>query len=148
MKTKLSHKSFAKSVGLWVKLTILILVVADVINLIYTKQSFAQTTVIPDFAGQINDIFSEWMPMLVGALAVVVIIVAGIVYAFDLGGGKQAGIAKEMIISAISGVILFILARWLLGELSSVFSAPDQLQNLGDAVSMSTPFNIPPIPGN
>jgi hypothetical protein len=53
---------------------------------------------------------------LVAVVAVVMIIVSGIVYALDLGGGKQIGLAKDMIMSTISGVLLFILASWLLNE--------------------------------
>jgi len=65
--------------------------------------------------------WSGQLGILVGLIAVVMVIIAGIVYAFDLGGGKQIGLAKEMIISAISGVILFMLAAWLLGQVNSLF---------------------------
>ena len=124
MKTKPRQQATAKLVGLWVKLVMFSLVVVDVVvNLISTKSSFAQPADGSNLEQQIANIFSTSLPILVGVLAVVVIIVAGVVYAFDLGGGKQSGVAKEMIIAAISGVILFMLARWLLAELNSLFGS-------------------------
>ena len=59
--------------------------------------------------GWVKDLY-DLSGVIVGILAVVMIIAAGIVYALDLGGGKQIGLAKGMIIDAISGVVLFILA--------------------------------------
>lgn len=78
---------------------------------------------------------------LVSVVAVVMIIIAGIVYALDLGGGKQIGLAKDMIISTISGVILFMLASWLLAEIGGPegLFPPVPLENL---TSPSVPSGV------
>lgn len=130
MQTKPTNKISAKSVGWWIKLTMIGLVVVDIAtNILRHNPSLAEDAPAADpvadtdLAGPILEIFTKAnLGALVGVLAVVVIIVAGIVYAFDLGGGKQSGLAKEMIISAISGVILFMLSRWLLIEFGSLFN--------------------------
>jgi len=78
--------------------------------------------------------------ILVGLIAVIMVIIAGIVYAFDLGGGKQIGLAKEMIISAISGVILFMLASWLLNEIGGENGLfPRQNTDTGTADTADSP---------
>ncbi|MFH1088442.1 MAG: hypothetical protein V1719_01210 [Patescibacteria group bacterium] len=153
MKTKPTHKIPVKLVGLWIKLIMVSLVVVDVIaNILRHNASLASDPVAPaatiDLTGSILAMFTgpngANLGGLVGVLAVVVIVVAGIVYAFDLGGGKQSGLAKEMIISAISGVILFILAHWLITEMSDLFGTSPTSPGTGASPSPTIPA-APPV---
>ena len=129
MQTKSTHKIPVKLVGWWIKLTMISLVAVDIaVTIIRNNPSFAQPSgTTPPSIDVVETIATTFgsLGTLVGILAVVVIVVAGIIYAFDLGGGKQSGLAKEMIISAISGVILYMLSRWLLTELGSLFAPTD-----------------------
>ncbi|MFH0912583.1 MAG: hypothetical protein V1807_02925 [Patescibacteria group bacterium] len=83
--------------------------------------SWAAGGAISSLEDYIGTSIYAWVGSLVAVIAVVMIIAAGVVYAFDLGGGKQIGLAKDMIISTISGLILFMIASWLLGQISVLF---------------------------
>jgi len=52
---------------------------------------------------------------LIGALALLMILLGGIMYATSAGNPKQISTAKDIIISAISGVALYVLSSMLLG---------------------------------
>ncbi len=115
----------------WARITqiVWLILIGIAIVLMITNQSlsFAQDSGTGANSNAFQDLLDGLMPELgifVGLLAVVMVIIAGIVYAFDLGGGKQIGVAKDMIISAISGVILFMLASWLLGEINELVPPP------------------------
>jgi len=75
---------------------------------------------------------SQLLGTLVGIIAVVMVIIAGIVYAFDLGGGKQIGVAKEMLTAAIGGVLLFMFASWLLLNIGKLFPKTPTPQTMHD----------------
>lgn len=83
---------------------------------------------------------------LVSIVAVVMVIIAGIVYAFDLGGGRQIGVAKEMLTAAIGGVLLFMIGSWLLGEIKDLFPAPPPIADIGGVKIASSQhyFGEPP----
>jgi hypothetical protein len=56
---------------------------------------------------------------LIGALTVLMIIAAGIVYATSQGAGSgdlSIGTAKQMIMAALTGALLYILGTFLLGK--------------------------------
>lgn len=114
----------------WARITqiVWLILIGIAIVLMITNQSlsFAQSGGTGADSNALKDWLKDWIPQLgifIGLLAVVMVIIAGIVYAFDLGGGKQIGVAKDMIISAISGVILFMLASWLLNAISEIVPA-------------------------
>ena len=52
---------------------------------------------------------------IIGLLAVFMVIVGGIVYATSQGSSGQMGLGKEIIVSAIGGLLLFMFALWFLG---------------------------------
>lgn len=85
-----------------------------------------------------------WVQDLVLLIAVVMVIAAGIVYTFDLGGGKQINLAKDMLISAISGLLLFFLASWLLLQLNGLFPEPPAAGVTGGPPATG----LPPAPGD
>ena len=150
-------KNFAK-VSKYVLFGLIILWL--ILNLIQQNISLAQSESGPvnnELTNLVSTIFDN-VGVLIGALAVVMIIIAGIVYLFDFGGGKQIGIAKEMVTYAISGVILFILGAWLLSEVSTLFTPPDinlgrnggseYLNNYDNDGSAGDPYLPPGIPGS
>ena len=132
-----------------------LVVLAIILLLIQNNVSFAQED--PDPGKVLYDFVSVNLYPLVGTiiglLAVFMIIVAGVIYIFDLGGGKQIGLAKEMIVSAISGLLLFIIASFLLGEVNLMFSPlNDIFEGTGTEESSAPPLPdeepiIPPSGG-
>ena len=52
---------------------------------------------------------------LIGVLALLMIVIGGIMYATSAGNPKQTSVARDIIMSAISGVVLYILSAMLLG---------------------------------
>lgn len=70
------------------------------------------------FAGVVCG-FYGYAGVLVGGLAVLMVMTAGIVYATSQGQGSGEtgiGLAKSMITAAITGVLLYMLGNWLLGS--------------------------------
>ena len=160
MKAKSLNPKMLKKWMRIIQIVWLVLVGLAIILLI-TRHSFSFAAE----GGSVSDLqdwvmnWSGQLGWLVGLLAVVMVIIAGIVYIFDLGGGKQIGVAKEMIISAISGVVLFMLAAWLLGQISSLFppqgyvdvTTPGGFDGFGGGSSNRTGssgnWESPPAPG-
>ena len=135
----------AKSLKKWIRISqiVWLVLVGAAIVLMIMQYNFSQASTGP---GEVVDLqawvqgWSGQLGILVGLIAVVMVIIAGIVYAFDLGGGKQIGLAKEMIISAISGVILFMLASWLLNEIGGENGLfPRQNTDTGTADTADSP---------
>jgi len=70
------------------------------------------------FAGTVCGFYS-YAGFLVGGLAVLMVMAAGIVYATSQGqsgGDSGIGLAKNMIVAAITGVLLYMLGNFLLGS--------------------------------
>jgi len=68
---------------------------------------------------------------IIGLLAVFMVIAGGIVYATSQGNSGQMGLGKEIIVSAIGGLLLFMFALWFLGSnlgggiISKFFPVPE-----------------------
>ena len=128
MKTVNHHKTRK-----WVKvakISLLVLIVLFVIlSLVYGDQLLAEVFWVGDDfdpsggSGSVdNNSFFNTMKSfygalsgLIGILAVVMIIAGGIVYATSEGNSDKIKTAKEMVMAAIMGVLLFAFANWLLG---------------------------------
>ena len=103
----------------WVKIakvSLLILIILFVIlSLVYGDKllaaGFADNN---SFFNTIKSLYDA-LAGLVGLLAVIMIIAGGIVYATSEGEPDKIKTAKEMVMAAIMGVILFAFANWLLG---------------------------------
>ena len=52
---------------------------------------------------------------IIALMAVFMIVVGGIVYASSQGNSGQMGLGKEIIMSAIGGLLLFMFTLWFLG---------------------------------
>lgn len=111
-----------------------LVILTIIFMLIDNNVSFASTSDVGDSVyNWVSDSWFNTMNSIVLTLAVFLIIIAGIVYLFDLGGGKQIGLAKEMIVAVISGLLLYFLAAGLLRELSDIFHIdPPVVENGGD----------------
>lgn len=145
MKAKFLNPQVLKKWMRIIQIVWLVLIGLAIILLI-TRHSFSFAA-----GGDLEEWVTNWssqLGWLVGLLAVVMVIIAGIVYIFDLGGGKQIGVAKEMIISAISGVLLFMLAAWLLGQVNSLFPKQGYVEPTAtDGGGMLAPMPVvPPAP--
>lgn len=88
---------------------------------------------------------------LIGLLAVVMIIAGGIVYATSAGDSDKIKTAKEMVMAAIMGVLLFAFANWLLGSnaISKYFPIIPMSELPGYQEGSSSPhYDLPPPPGS
>jgi len=61
----------------------------------------------------------DGMSLLIGTLAVVMTIAGGIVYAVAQGNPNQMSVGRDLIFSAISGLALYMFARFLLGDIGA-----------------------------
>ncbi len=69
------------------------------------------------FSGTICAVYN-YAGFLIGGLAVLMIMIAGVIYATSQGEGSGEtgiGLAKSMITAVITGVLLYIIGLWLLG---------------------------------
>jgi len=57
------------------------------------------------------------MSLMIGTLAVVMTIAGGVVYATSQGNPNQMNVGRDLIISAISGLALYVFATFLLGDI-------------------------------
>lgn len=64
-----------------------------------------------DFVRAIQDMVGG----IIGLLAIFMIVVGGIVWASSSGNSGQTGLGKEIIVSAIGGLLLFMFTLWFLG---------------------------------
>ncbi|MBN2585452.1 hypothetical protein JXA59_02285 [Patescibacteria group bacterium] len=56
------------------------------------------------------------MSVLIGALAVIMTIAGGVVYAVSQGNPNQMAVGRDLIVSAISGLALYAFSLYLLGN--------------------------------
>ena len=128
MKTP-DHRKVRKWVKI-AKISLLVLIILFVIlSLVYGDKLLAvipdpTNYFNPDYGAQpgFNNSFSntiksfyDSLAVLIGLLAVIMIIVGGIVYATSEGNPDRVKTAKEIVLAAIMGVLLFAFANWLLG---------------------------------
>lgn len=131
------------------KISFLVLIVLFVIlSLVYGDKSLASVTGGADATAFEDFIMNFYKSLsgLVGLLAVTMIIAGGIVYATSEGNPDKIKTAKEIIIAAIMGALLFAFANWLLGSngISKYFPVPlEKLQG-----NNTTREELPPPPGS
>lgn len=106
--------------AIWVRLAFFMFLILALIFVIYSGISLAaggpgaSTPPLPLYDWVQKLLYA--VSGLIGVLAVAVITIGGIMYATSAGNQKQISTAKEMIFSAISGVVLYILSLVLLGN--------------------------------
>lgn len=120
-------KDSLESMRRWTKVAKVALVV---LGLLFVVLTAVLSGYDPSFAGEPGGGaggFGGWVSGLgglvaglIGLLAVIMVIAGGIVYATSQGNPNQIGVARDMIISAIAGVALFMFATWLLGNINSL----------------------------
>lgn len=104
--------------AIWVRLAFFVFLILALIFVIYSGISLAAGSGASTPSSLYDWVYKLLYAVsgLIGVLAVAVITIGGIMYATSAGNQKQISTAKEMIISAISGVVLYILSLVLLGN--------------------------------
>lgn len=74
---------------------------------------------------------AQFITFIVGALAVLFIVLGGLMYTIDGGGGKRAEQGKKMAVNAIIGLVLSVAAYGAIAYLSSVLQS-DLIQFVSD----------------
>ena len=97
-----------------IKWTFFIFLVLALIFVVYSGITMAASGTGTELYEWVSNV-RRMVSTLIGALALVMIVVGGIMYATSAGNPNQIKTAKEYIISAISGVVLYILSAVLLG---------------------------------
>jgi hypothetical protein len=100
-----------------IKWAFFIFLILALIFVVYSGVTMAATdsTQIITWASEVRG----WVSTLIGALALLMIVAGGIMYAVSAGNPKQITAAKDIIISAIAGVVLYLLSAVLLGGYGS-----------------------------
>lgn len=97
-----------------IKWAFFIFLALALIFVVYSGITMAATGTGTELYSWVSDLRNK-VSTLIGALALAMIIVGGIMYATSAGSPAQIKTAKEIVISAISGVVLYILSTVLLG---------------------------------
>ena len=126
-------KDSLESARRWTKVAKVLLVVLGLLFIVATALlSGYDSSLAQEAGGGGATSFSFWVDRLqdlakglIGVVAVVMIISGGVVYATSQGNPNQIGVARDMIVSAIAGVALFMFATWLLGDSHSKGSIND-----------------------
>ncbi|MBU1083189.1 hypothetical protein KKE14_02005 [Patescibacteria group bacterium] len=99
-----------------IKWVFFIFLTLALVFVVYTGFTMAQTS------GDPNSLYTwvvsvrTMVSTLIGALALLMVVIGGIMYATSAGNPKQISAAKDIIVSAVSGVALYILSAVLLGS--------------------------------
>lgn len=104
----------------WGVLSVFALSLVGLFGVDMLSQTQAGTGAVADTAGGVD--FQQYIcgsilgsaNTLIGILAVVMMVIAGVTYATSMGGGGTSN-AKEMMMAAITGVIFFFIGTYLMG---------------------------------
>jgi len=105
---------------IWLRVAqgVLLILIVFFIVMSFIGISSADTgTPVPadNFAGLMMELYNM-VAEIIGILAAVMVVIGGIIYGLSAGDPSKANLGKEIIISAITGLVLFMFAYFFLGD--------------------------------